>query len=55
VSHQNEGIMRISGAINQQSQMMDETIDRLSATESSVQTLKEVAERLIALVREFRV
>jgi methyl-accepting chemotaxis protein len=55
VSHQNEGIMQISGAINEQSRMMDETIGRLSATEASVQTLKEVSERLVALVREFRV
>ncbi|HXN32656.1 MAG TPA: methyl-accepting chemotaxis protein [Polyangiaceae bacterium] len=55
VSHQNDGILRIAEAINQQSEMMDETIGRLSATEKSVQTIKGVAERLVALVREFRV
>ncbi|MGD0675847.1 MAG: methyl-accepting chemotaxis protein [Polyangiaceae bacterium] len=55
VSHQNDGIIRIAEAINQQSDMMEETIGRLSATENSVLTLKDVAERLVALVREFRV
>jgi len=55
VSHQNEGIIRIADAINQQNEMMGETIGRLSVTETSVQTLKSVAERLVALVREFRV
>jgi methyl-accepting chemotaxis protein len=55
VSHQNEGIARIGGAIDEQSKMMDETIERLRNTESLVETLKEVAESLIALVGEFRV
>jgi methyl-accepting chemotaxis protein len=55
VGHQNEGIVRIAKAINQQSEMMDETIVRLGVTETSVSTLKEVAERLVAIVREFRV
>jgi methyl-accepting chemotaxis protein len=55
VSHQNEGITRIAEAIDEQSKMMDETIERLGITESLVRTLKEVAERLIALVGEFRV
>jgi len=55
VSHQNEGIARIAEAIDEQSKMMDETIERLRITESLVETLKDVAERLIALVGEFRV
>jgi len=55
VSHQNDGILRIAEAINEQSKMMEETIGRLSTTEKSVQTIKGVAERLVALVREFRV
>jgi methyl-accepting chemotaxis protein len=55
VSHQNEGIVRIAEAIDEQSKMMDETIERLRITESLVETLKEVAESLIALVGEFRV
>ncbi len=55
VSQQNDGIIRISEAINQQSEMMNETMGRLKVTETSVQTIKDVAERLVALVREFRV
>ncbi len=55
VSQQNDGIIRISEAINQQSEMMNETMGRLKVTETSVQAIKDVAERLVALVREFRV
>src|SRR5262249_25580596 len=55
VSHQNEGIDRVTQAINQQSQMMNETIARLGTTETSVDTLKDVAERMVAIVRAFRV
>ena len=55
VGTQNAGIVKIAEAIDQQTKMMDQTIGRLRATETSVGTLKGVAEQLVALVQEFRV
>jgi methyl-accepting chemotaxis protein len=55
VGQQNAGIAQIFGAVSDQTKMMDENVARLGATEVSLHALKDAADKLVALVQQFRV
>ena len=55
VGQQNAGIAQIFSAVSDQSSMMNDTVVRLSASDESVKTLREVTERLVAVVEQFQV
>lgn len=54
VGQQNAGVAQIFSAITDQNRMMEDTMRRLSQTESAVKTIEEVAIRLVKLVDEFK-
>jgi methyl-accepting chemotaxis protein len=54
VSQQNAGISQIFAAVNDLNKMMDDTVKQLDQTSKSVDVLREVTERVTAVVKSFR-
>ncbi|MBK6691732.1 MAG: methyl-accepting chemotaxis protein [Myxococcales bacterium] len=54
VGQQNAGVAQIFSAITDQNRMMEDTMKRLSQTESAVKTIEDVAIRLVKLVDEYK-
>ncbi len=55
VSQQNAGITQIFSAVTDQTKMMDETMRRLETTTQAASVLKDLAVRVTAVVKRFRV
>ncbi len=55
VGQQNAGVAQIFGALNDQTEMMGETMKGLEATDSAVASLTEVSGRLVHVVGRFRI
>jgi len=55
VGQQNAGVAQIFGALNDQTEMMGETIKRLEVSDSAVLALTEVSDRLVQVVGRFRI
>ncbi|MHB8875256.1 MAG: methyl-accepting chemotaxis protein [Myxococcaceae bacterium] len=55
VSQQNAGITQIFTAVTDQTKMMDDTMKRLSSTGVAAETIRDVSERVSAVVNSYRV
>jgi methyl-accepting chemotaxis protein len=55
VGQQNAGIGQIFRAVTAQNTMMGEAVKRLQTTDAAIQTLSDVADRLVLVVRRFHV
>ena len=55
VNQQNAGITQIFTAVTDLSKMMDDSMSRLGSTTDAAASLREVSERVAAMVKSYRV